>query len=264
MVADCEIAVAGGGPAGLTAALFAARHGRNTILLDPIGSGGGILNTERVEDFPGFPEGVPGFELGPRIHEQAANAGAVFEMQEVRRIERRGDDWAVVTDSGEIVAGAAIVATGSRPAKLGVPREDEFEGKGLSHCASCDGPSYRGKAVAIVGAGRRGDAARAARTAGDQPPVRLRVGRDRRDDRRRAGGEATPGRRRRTTDLDLASARSHAVMHGQVGGQHVHRQPPEALAGTRERLGDERPAHLAACVLEPNSSSCERRHDEVR
>ena len=153
MVADCEIAVAGGGPAGLTAALFAARHGRNTILLDPVGSGGGILNTERVEDFPGFPEGVPGFELGPRIHEQVANAGAGFELQEVRRIERRGDDWAVVTDSAEIVAGAAIVATGSRPAKLGVPREDEFEGKGLSHCASCDGPLYRGKAVAIVGGG---------------------------------------------------------------------------------------------------------------
>ncbi len=153
MVADCEIAVAGGGPAGLTAALFAARHGRHTILLDPVGSGGVILNTERVEDFPGFPEGVPGFELGPRIHEQVANAGAGFELQEVRRIERRGADWAVVTDSGEIVAGAAIVATGSRPAKLGVSREDEFEGKGLSHCASCDGPLYRGKAVAIVGGG---------------------------------------------------------------------------------------------------------------
>ena len=153
MVADHEIAVAGGGPAGLTAALFAARHGRSTILLDPVGLGGAILNTERVEDFPGFPEGVPGFELGPRIQEQVANAGVVLEMEEVRRIEPRGDDWAVVTDSGEIVAGAVIVATGSRPRKLGVPREDEFVGKGLSHCASCDGPLYRGKAVAMVGGG---------------------------------------------------------------------------------------------------------------
>ena len=75
MPAECEIAVAGGGPAGLTAALFAARHGRSTILLDPLGLGGAILNTERVEDFPGFPEGVPGFELGPRLHEQAAGRG---------------------------------------------------------------------------------------------------------------------------------------------------------------------------------------------
>ncbi|MGH3083501.1 MAG: NAD(P)/FAD-dependent oxidoreductase [Gaiellaceae bacterium] len=153
MVADCEIAVAGGGPAGLTAALFAARHGRSTILLDPVGLGGAILNTERVEDFPGFPEGVPGFELVPRIQEQVANAGVVFEVAEVRHIEPRGDDWAFVTDSRELVAGAVIVATGSRPCKLGVPREDEFEGKGLSHCASCDGPLYRGKAVAIVGGG---------------------------------------------------------------------------------------------------------------
>ena len=103
--------------------------------------------------FPASAEGVPGFELGPRLHEQVANAGAVFEMEEVRRIEPRGNEWAFVTDSGEIVAGAAIVATGSRPSKLGVPREDEFEGKGLSHCASCDGPLYRGKAVAIVGGG---------------------------------------------------------------------------------------------------------------
>ena len=150
---DYEIAVAGGGPAGLTAALFAARHGRSTILLDPVGLGGAILNTERVEDFPGFPEGVPGFELGPRIQEQAANAGAALEMEEVRRIEPRGDEWAFVTDSRELVAGAVIVATGSSPCKLGVPREDEFEGKGLSHCASCDGPLYRGKAVAIVGGG---------------------------------------------------------------------------------------------------------------
>ena len=145
MVADYEIAVAGGGPAGLTAALVAGRHGRSTILLDPVGLGGAILNTERVEDFPGFPEGVPGFELGPRIQDQATNAGAVFEMEEVRRAEPRGDDWVVLTDSREIVAGAFIVATGSRPHKLGVPREDELEGKGISHCAGCDGPCTAAK-----------------------------------------------------------------------------------------------------------------------
>jgi thioredoxin reductase (NADPH) len=150
---DCEIAVVGGGPAGLTAALFAARHGRRTILLDPIGMGGSIMNTERVEDFPGFPEGMPGFELGTRIQEQVADAGGAFEMSEVRRIEPRGGDWGVVTDSRAITAGAVVVATGSRPRKLGVPREDEFEGKGLSHCASCDGPLYQGKVVAVCGAG---------------------------------------------------------------------------------------------------------------
>jgi thioredoxin reductase (NADPH) len=150
---DYEIAVVGGGPAGLTAALFAARHGRTTVVLDPLGAGGAILNTERVEDFPGFPEGVSGFELGPHLQEQAANAGAASEMSEVGRIEPRGDEWALVTDTRELVAGAVVVATGTRPRKLGVPREDEFEGKGLSHCASCDGPLYQGKAVAMVGGG---------------------------------------------------------------------------------------------------------------
>jgi thioredoxin reductase (NADPH) len=153
VLADYEIAVAGGGPAGLTAALFAARHGRRTILLDPIGSGGAILNTELVEDFPGFPEGVPGFQLGPGIQQQVADAGAVVEPSEVSRIEPRGSDWSVTTDSGEILASAVIVATGSRPRKLGVPGEDEHEGKGLSHCASCDGPLYRGKVVAVCGGG---------------------------------------------------------------------------------------------------------------
>lgn len=151
--ADCDIAVVGGGPAGLTAALFAARQGRSTILLDPLGSGGAILNTERVEDFPGFPEGVPGFELGPRIQEQVADAGGVFELGEVTRIEPRGGDWAVVTDARELVAHAVIVATGSRPRTIGVPREEEFKGRGLSDCASCDGPLYCGKVVAVYGGG---------------------------------------------------------------------------------------------------------------
>ena len=153
MPADYEIAVAGGGSAGLTAALFAARHGRSTIVLDPLGSGGAVLNTERVEDFPGFPEGVPGFDLGPRIQEQVMEAGGTFELTEVRRIESRGGDWCIVTDSGEITAGAVIVATGTRARKLGVPGEDEFEGKGLSNCASCDGPLYRNKVVAVCGGG---------------------------------------------------------------------------------------------------------------
>jgi thioredoxin reductase (NADPH) len=151
--ADYEIAAVGGGPAGLTAALFAARHGRSTILFDPLGMGGAILNTERIEDLPGFPEGIPGFDFGPRLQEQVTTAGATVRPAEVTRIERRGDDWAVATDSEEITAGALIVATGSRPRKLGVAREDELEGKGLSHCASCDGPLFRGRTVAMVGGG---------------------------------------------------------------------------------------------------------------
>jgi thioredoxin reductase (NADPH) len=148
-----EIAVVGGGPAGLTAALFAARHGRTTVVLDPLGSGGAILNVTRVEDFPGFPEGIAGYELGPRLQQQAMDAGAVFELGEARGVEPLGADWKVHTESAEIVAGALVVATGTRPRRLGVPREDELEGRGLSHCASCDGPLYRGQVVAVYGSG---------------------------------------------------------------------------------------------------------------
>jgi thioredoxin reductase (NADPH) len=152
-VATYDIAVIGGGPAGLTAALFAARHGRSTVLLDPLGMGGAIMNTERVEDFPGFPEGIAGFELGPRMQEQVTSAGGSVEMGEATRVEPRDGDWLVATDSGEIVASAVIIATGSSPRKLGIEREDEFEGKGVSRCASCDGPLYGGKLVAMVGGG---------------------------------------------------------------------------------------------------------------
>lgn len=150
---DYEIAVLGGGPAGLTAALFAARHGRRTVVLDPVGIGGAVLNTERVEDFPAFPEGVAGFELVPRIQEQVSSAGGAFELGESNGVEQRGDDWAVLTDSRAIVAGCVVVATGTRPRKLDIPGEEQLEGKGLSHCAGCDGPLYQGQVVAMVGSG---------------------------------------------------------------------------------------------------------------
>lgn len=150
---ECEIVVVGGGPAGLTAAFLGARHGRSTILLDPLGAGGAILNITRVEDFPGFPGGVSGFELGPRLQEQALEAGVAFELSEVSRIEPRGNDWTVIADVGEIGAGAVVVATGTRHRPIGVPREDELEGKGLSHCASCDGPLYQGQVAAVYGGG---------------------------------------------------------------------------------------------------------------
>ena len=96
---------------------------------------------------------MPGFDFGPRLQEQATGAGATVEPAEVARIERRGEAWCVVTDSREVTAGAVIAATGSRPRKLGLAREDELEGKGLSHCASCDGPLFRGNSVAMVGGG---------------------------------------------------------------------------------------------------------------
>ena len=234
---DYEIAVAGGGPAGLTAALFAARHGRSTVLLDPLGSGGAILNTERVEDFPGFPEGVPGFELGPRMQGQVIDAGGAFEMSEVTRIEPRGGDWSVVTDAGEVGASAVIVATGSRPRKLGVPREEAFEGRGLSTCASCDGPLYRGRVVAVCGDGDsaldRDARARATRRAGGAHPPRrgprgagvVRPSRAGERARRGQGPDDARGDPRRRT------GRRHPRARPRDGG----RVDPSRCGGLRER-----------------------------
>lgn len=152
-MADHDILIVGGGLAGLTAGLFAARLGRSTLVLEPAIPGGHLANIEKVEDFPGFLEGIAGFELGPIVQEQAANAGAEFRMAEATGLARAGTDWLVRTSDGEVSARAIIVATGSKPRTLGIPGEDRLVGRGISHCASCDGPLMRGKPVGVVGGG---------------------------------------------------------------------------------------------------------------
>jgi thioredoxin reductase (NADPH) len=152
-VTDCDILVVGGGLAGLTAGLFAARLDRATLVLEPAIPGGQLVNIEKVEDFPGFPEGVAGFELGPVVQQQAANAGAEFRMAAATGLRQDGESWLVTTDEGDLRSRAVIVATGSRARALGVPGEDRFAGRGISHCASCDGPLFRGKTVGVVGGG---------------------------------------------------------------------------------------------------------------
>src|SRR5205814_10220413 len=126
----------GGGVAGLTAALFAARGGCSTVVLAPGIPGGQLATIDRVEDFPGFLEGVAGYELGPTIQEQAANAGAEFQMAEAERLEACDGGWLVGTGEGELQTRTVIIAAGSRPRELGVPGEERFKGRGVSHCAS--------------------------------------------------------------------------------------------------------------------------------
>lgn len=151
-----DVAVIGGGVAGLTAALFAARLGRSTIVLVSPICGGQLATINRIEDFPGFPDGVAGYDLGPSIQEQAIAAGAEVEMSEVLALQPAGQGWLLQCAGGPIEARAVIVATGSVHRKLNVPGEDRLAGKGVSHCASCDGPLLRGKAVIVVGAGDSG------------------------------------------------------------------------------------------------------------
>ncbi|MGH3243925.1 MAG: NAD(P)/FAD-dependent oxidoreductase [Spirillospora sp.] len=149
-----EVLVAGGGIAGLTAGLFAARSGRRTGLLlgDDIG-GGHLLSVGRIEDFPGFPEGVPGFDLCPMLQEQAQDAGVEFVTSALNGLTASGDGWTATTGDGEKRAGAVVVATGSALRELDVPGEAELRGHGVSDCATCDGPLHRGNTVAVVGGG---------------------------------------------------------------------------------------------------------------
>ena len=147
----------GGGLAGLTAGLFAARLGLSTLVLEPRVPGGQLINVERVEGFPGFLEGVAGYELGPTVQEQAMNAGTEFRLAGVERLRADGGAWIATTSDGdELRARAAIVATGSHPRPLGRPGEAGLVGRGISHCATCDGPLFRGKTVGVVGGGDSG------------------------------------------------------------------------------------------------------------
>ena len=152
-MSEHDVVVIGGGLAGSTAALFAARLGRTTVVLNSGLPGGQLLNIGKIEDFPGFPSGVVGFELCPSVQEQALEAGATFQMSEAKGLERSGDRWNVHTTGDELSAGSVIVATGSRPKALGIPGEEQFTGMGVSHCASCDGPLFRDRTVGVVGGG---------------------------------------------------------------------------------------------------------------
>jgi thioredoxin reductase (NADPH) len=153
MAEKFDVVVAGGGIAALTAGLFSARLGRTTLVLAGGAPGGLLLNIEQIEGFPGFPNGVPGYELCPLAQEQAAEAGAEIRMTELEGIESAGEDWRVETGNGNVQARALILAMGSRLKELGVPGEERLQGRGVSHCATCDGPLQQDRLVGVVGGG---------------------------------------------------------------------------------------------------------------
>ena len=150
-----DIAIIGGGPAGLTAALYAARARAKTIVFETALPGGQIVTTDWVENYPGFPEGLSGAELAELMHRQAERFGAEFRtFASIERIEPLDLDFVVTNSEDEhVLARAVILATGAVPKKLGVSGEAEFTGRGVSWCATCDGALFRDKAVAVVGGG---------------------------------------------------------------------------------------------------------------
>ena len=152
-MSDYDVVIVGSGLAGLTASLFAARHGLSTLVLENNIPGGHLISIEKIEDFPGFPDGIAGYDLCPTVQRQAADQGAEFQRAEVLRVEAQNRLWSVVTDEERHGARAIIVATGSKLKNLGVPGEEKLMGRGVSHCASCDGPLYNGKTVGVVGGG---------------------------------------------------------------------------------------------------------------
>jgi thioredoxin reductase (NADPH) len=150
-----DLIVVGSGPAGLTAALYAAREGLETLVIERGGVGGQAGVTERLDNFPGFPEGVTGAEFADRLRAQAERFGVeILQAQEVTDVTIEGRYKCVATGDGEqYQAGAVLLALGSTYRRLGVPGEDDFIGAGVHFCATCDGAFYRGKNVLVVGGG---------------------------------------------------------------------------------------------------------------
>jgi thioredoxin reductase (NADPH) len=150
---EYDVMIVGGGAAGLTAGIYAARYGLRTAIVEQLMGGNQIINVEKIENFPGFPKGIPGAELAPLMQEQAMNAGADFLMAEATGISLGNPYKTLTTTDGAYQTRTIIIAVGSRLKKMGIPGEEDFEGSGVSHCATCDGPLYMGEVVGVVGGG---------------------------------------------------------------------------------------------------------------
>jgi thioredoxin reductase (NADPH) len=150
---DYEVVILGGGPAGLTAGLYAARYGINTLLIERGMFGGKIVNARLVDNYPGFPAGISGMDLGQQMYDQAVKFGLIIATSEITGFRRKESSFEITTDDEEYSAKSVIIALGSDNRKMGVDGEDRLSGRGISYCATCDGFLFKDKIVAVVGGG---------------------------------------------------------------------------------------------------------------
>ena len=152
--ADYQLIIVGGGPAGLTAGMYAARGRLNAVLLERGATGGQVLVTDWVDNYPGFPDGVTGFELMEKMTAQADRFGLEKKFGTVSSMELDGNLKTITLENGEqLTSKTIILCTGAKPNKINVPGEEELQGKGVPYCATCDGPFYRDQEIAVVGGG---------------------------------------------------------------------------------------------------------------
>lgn len=148
-----DMIVVGGGPGGYAAALYAARAGLDTVVLEKLSAGGQMALTEEIDNYPGFEEGVDGFTLAEKMQQQAERFGAKSEYAQVERMDLTATPKMLETSEGTFYARTVVLATGANPRELGVAEEADLTGRGVAYCAACDGMRYKGKTVVVVGGG---------------------------------------------------------------------------------------------------------------
>ncbi len=148
-----DMVIIGGGPGGYTAALYAARAGLKAVVVEKLSPGGQMALTHQIDNYPGFPQGIDGFELAEQMQQGAERFGAETLLAEVWSAELAVSPKIVRTSEGDLYAKTVVFATGANPRKLGVPQEENLTGRGVNYCAACDGMFYKGKTVVVVGGG---------------------------------------------------------------------------------------------------------------
>ena len=153
MAPDWDLVIIGGGPAGLTAAQYGARANLKVLVIEEMAPGGAVLLIDDLENYPGFPQPIKGFEFVTKMKLQADKFGAEFMTATAKSIKKENDIFTIETSEGPVTSWTVVLSTGAKHKHLGIPGEDTFSGRGVSYCATCDGPFFRNKKILVVGGG---------------------------------------------------------------------------------------------------------------